>query len=564
MPRAPRRPSPPPTPEAEAEQPQPQVLEDVVADAPEGEPVIMTYVGPPVEMPPTEDIFGITYTADAVAEAPMAVEATTEAPVLQVCPHCERTITEDNPLIRPEGADAPYCNVCVLDDHFHCENCGELTHSDESYEVYTGRSASVSWCETCNSESGHNCDMCGNTYSGNVAVEDDEEADEEGVAICEFCHADRDERNRIANAAREARQAEAIARRLAQEAEEDKAAPKAESKIIPGTSLMRIERTVRDSTWRENGALQIGKPTDRFSERPIGVEFETDFNGKSTKLKGLVLGTLPKWGCHSDGSISGDEYVTAPISGHHIEDEVTAFYHFCKELDVRMANPSVGMHVHVHSQDIWAEVQVDEARFLGNSVFNIGSFRSPMGANFTVQDAQDALICFGSTLADMCRLLVGAQRGKSGYCSAGFGVRDKGPRAPGVSKLGTSSYPTIAVRNKTMEFRVWPGTDILEKALSRIELSQRAVDMAYNLIRKQDQDEVKRVLMAMGDLVVVGNGALMQTTEEACLEQGRKYVNGVCDLFALSDKARERHLKTIDTIVQNVAVRNGLITAGGE
>lgn len=52
-----------------------------------------------------------------------------------------------------------------------------------------------------------------------------------------------------------------------------------------------------------------------------------------------------------------------------------------------------------------------------------------------------------------------------------------------MKKCNSHSYPTIAVRDDTIEFRLWPSTKNIEYHLARIELSQKLVGLLDRSVR---------------------------------------------------------------------------------
>jgi hypothetical protein len=74
------------------------------------------------------------------------------------CERCEQTSTDDN-----YGAcidDQAWCQGCVSDDAFQCNECGEHRNDDDSRTVLDSKSNESQWCESCADNGATSCESC--------------------------------------------------------------------------------------------------------------------------------------------------------------------------------------------------------------------------------------------------------------------------------------------------------------------------------------------------------------------------------------------------------------------
>lgn len=517
---------------------------------------------------------------DEIVDAEVHDSAAPALPQVFVCEHCgSRHTVEENLIPAVPDESLPACCIsCRPDVYLYCDHCDSYIVPSEGVDVNVyDRSQEAGTllfhhtiCQSCldgGPDGVFTCENCGYVFSDRQVVQCEVEVEDEieeteyhiecdvcaGVQVeyCDPCgRAYRHDEDGCSHIMRERREREA---QLAAEA----------NAVTIGTLLKRRSAiTAGRERWTQSSSFIVGDATDRFLQRPVGIEFETTAPGREPEFKAWVKGSLPGWGIHSDGSIDGDEFVTPPIGGGLIDDHVRMFYALCDDHKVIMARPAIGMHVHVHAKDIWALIQVDEGRW-EKRPFDMGTFRHTYETgethSFSVRDAQDAIIVFGAAASSVCRQLVGGARRNSRFCNSGFNIRAKNSSmVVGVNKLGTHDYPTLAVRSHTIEFRVWPGTDVVEKALARIETSQKIVERMHEMLIREDTEFAKDRLIQMQGLFYDGERINGHGKYEDRMAAGHAFVDKLSSFLGLSEETRDRHHKTITTIIDNIAVRNGV------
>lgn len=265
----------------------------------------------------------------------------------------------------------------------------------------------------------------------------------------------------------------------------------------------------------------IGDCTKQFNgKRTIGIEFETQENAYQLSFIKALKNKLTRWGIHEDGSLPDDalEFVSNPISGHIIQNEVIDFYDLCDKHGVQIQGDSAGMHVHVDANELfdiigrhqgmtWGNATANEIRtrlnIQGSLIINTSKRTNEYGTtiythyytrandNFVdeIQHSdipEEVMIMFGNAFVNLTRCFIGKKRALNNYCSRPFAFRDKGSKPKELKKTNTVSYPAIAVRSyKTFEFRLFPSTGSRNYALARIELSQKLVEHMVKLMTEQ-------------------------------------------------------------------------------
>lgn len=277
-----------------------------------------------------------------------------------------------------------------------------------------------------------------------------------------------------------------------------------------------------ETYYRDTSKLPtIGDCTKQFSgKRTVGIEFETQENAKQYPFTNELKDKLKRWGIHSDGSLPDDalEFVSNPISGHIILNEVIDFYELCDKYGVQIQGDSAGMHVHVNAHELfdiigkhqgmtWGNATANEIRtrlnIQGSLIINTSKRTNEYGTtiythyytrandNFVdeIQHSdipEEVMIMFGNAFVNLTRCFIGKKRALNNYCSSPFAFRDKGSKPKELKKTNTVSYPAIAVRSyKTFEFRLFPSTGSRNYALARIELSQKLVEHMVKLMTEQ-------------------------------------------------------------------------------
>jgi hypothetical protein len=76
------------------------------------------------------------------------------------CDDCATFCDDCNEGYRPDGgwrSNQSYCDSC-MENYFHCERCGDLTHNDDYHNV-----SNDAWCASCVSDA-HYCESCDEYY----------------------------------------------------------------------------------------------------------------------------------------------------------------------------------------------------------------------------------------------------------------------------------------------------------------------------------------------------------------------------------------------------------------
>lgn len=234
--------------------------------------------------------------------------------------------------------------------------------------------------------------------------------------------------------------------------------------------------------------VQVGTSFARFSARPVGLEIETGQGGRKTKVLRWIKNNLPTWGMTSDGSLvdSGYEYISGPMSGDIIEGSYKAFASAMIEKEIAVEQAKAGYHVHVNAKDI----------------FKLIKDLQDAGKNAEADVCEDLMQAWGDAMVSFSRTLVAPWRRQSYFCIGNFGYRSsKGSFPRYLKKAKGSSYPPVAIREQTLEFRIFPSTANIEWHLARIEYSQKSVDLLFAaMVDSAKADSLGRLILALGGL----------------------------------------------------------------
>ena len=238
----------------------------------------------------------------------------------------------------------------------------------------------------------------------------------------------------------------------------------------------------------------LGIPSERFSMRCVGYEFEWHDGAKNVDMQLEMLTKYPSFGMDEDGSIrseSGLEYVTSRMGGSCIDEVVREMYALAKKFKVNTQHPSCGLHIHVDTRDMYRELNALWSTTLNSDARLAKKYES----NF---------VAYGDAMVKLCRKFVLPNRVDNQFCYGGFALRAKsGHTHPSFKtrNLKRINYPAIAVREQTIEFRLWPSTLDREFVIARTELSQKLIDKMAVLMNSGDQDCVQVYIEAINSIL---------------------------------------------------------------
>jgi len=197
----------------------------------------------------------------------------------------------------------------------------------------------------------------------------------------------------------------------------------------------------------------------RFSSRPVGVELEIPEHTGGLEVLVRDYG----WEMQQDDSIPGEgvEAVTPPIHGDAIREQINRFYSICKRAGVSTEHYTCGTHVHINAVDIYS--------FVGQSPKK--------------EELENRVHEWGMVVAGLSRLFVGPRRNGTRFASGGFAIRGNHSDPPALKKLRRINYPTLAIRDNTFEFRIFPSTAEVRFTLARIAFCQAAGDWIYKHLK---------------------------------------------------------------------------------
>ena len=196
-----------------------------------------------------------------------------------------------------------------------------------------------------------------------------------------------------------------------------------------------------------------GKANTRFSERLVGLELETGAGATYMPFVRAYLKSCKGWAYKEDCSLDtgGMELVSPPVGGASISREIKRVYRVLGKHQVDMTSEAAGSHIHVDMRDVFQKLQ----------------------ANPT------AVSCFnqwGVQLVETVRRMVDSDRAENDYCGGSFGLRNSFERKAFLPTVEPGSYPAVALRFNTLEFRIWSISDSAELTIARAEFSQKVVD----------------------------------------------------------------------------------------
>lgn len=255
--------------------------------------------------------------------------------------------------------------------------------------------------------------------------------------------------------------------------------------------------------------VQVGTSFARFSARPVGLEIETGQGGRKTKVLRWLKSHLPTWGMTSDGSLvdSAYEYISGPMNGNIIEDSYKGFASALMEKEIAVEQAKAGYHVHVNAKDIFKFIKdLQES-----------------GKNAEADVCEDLMQAWGDAMVSFSRTLVAPWRRQSYFCIGNFGYRSsKGSFPRYLKKAKGSSYPPVAIREQTLEFRIFPSTANIDWHLARIEYSQKSVDLLYAAMMDPTKAEsLGRLILALGGL------------------EGQSKIDFLCTELGMSDEGKK-------------------------
>lgn len=377
--------------------------------------------------------------------------------------------------------DSLYCDDCAVD----CDNCGHRMFRDDGYGV-----GDKLWCEGCVDNSSFVCYACDDRFPDSEARPVVVNRNGRMVSYCKRCYED--------------------STWFCEHCDESH----------PDNYTCRIDY---------DAIARRGNPTPRFIDRFMGLELETGEHGGDRDFIDAVTSTLKGWTDKEDGSLrnGGREFVSPPLSGDELEKDINQFYYLVRREGVEIdwnADNQIGAHMHVDARDIWK------------------------GVSMSKPDTVDALISWGRCAPRVVKYFVSRRRAENLYCSGGFGFRNpedrenkSWSRSPGLPN-SEGRYPTVAIRQDTVEFRIWPGTTSVTRYKARAELSLRMVQALADAVNGPDADTRRSgwaVIKAMQKLETYGMdqenfnnlmdllGVSMATREALAIIHNRFYNNTI-------------------------------------
>ena len=203
-----------------------------------------------------------------------------------------------------------------------------------------------------------------------------------------------------------------------------------------------------------------------FSDRCVGVELEIPEDCPTLRRRMEDR----EWSIHDDGSIpdDGNEYVSPKMQGDTIREDVTEFYRIAADREIRTEHQTCGVHCHIDARDIFRAINA-----------------ATDGQRTRV--IEDRVKEWGMAVSALSRLFVGPSRNGTRFASGGFAIRGSYNCDPiALKKSRRVEYPTVAIREETFEFRLYPSTSVANYTLARVAWSQACVDWLH---RRLDQSE---------------------------------------------------------------------------
>lgn len=377
-----------------------------------------------------------------------------------------------------------YCESCRDDNYIGCESCGEWIALGDDIEVRVsiirGAAVTEQWCEDCVGQHTTACDHCDATVADTLRT-----TTVDGEEWCQRCT--------------------------------DRSAHYCDHcEVYHSDDYECYECSESDEcqdTWDCDDADYGDDDSYRFLGRLIGVELETGENGTAHSFMDAWRYEMDGWGYTDDSSLTGGgvELVSPKMRGRAIGDGIEMAYLVMKAHGVVTEHNKAGAHVHVDIRDF-----IERQKMRYDHVVRAHSGR--------FNRADEYFLRWGRLMAEICTFFVSTSRASNHYCSDGFALRGTATAHQRVSKKITSGrYPTIALRSETLEFRIWPSTSCSANMLSRVELSQKAVDRMVRFIEKPKRmrnllcglSKALRLLKASkGNAATEKIGALLSLTDE--------------------------------------------------
>ena len=415
----------------------------------------------------------VTKCADCTCEKP-------PAPIMVLCSQCGEDV-DTRMTIDVQGS--PYCPTCAedqsctscgekipfaavrwLDDGDPicpdcsgvCERCQELDLADNMSPVNMAHLPSQQWCESCVDNLAFCCNWCDETYHYSQCT------DIHGDSYCQRC----------------------VYRHF---------------HYCDGCDEWHGEDD--DCEYgcfrqKENSYdAEIGSPTSRFTIRTVGIEIETGTGATKPAFADALYSKFPNWGNKDDSSLScgGRELVSPPMGGDRIE-QVTGVYDLLHRHHVDMEDEDAGCHIHVDFRDCKELLHEEYDREMTRKV--------------PIDYRRNTFLFWGNQAVRAARRLVEPGRAANHYCASPFGFRESYERSDALrNKLAETGYASVAVRQDTLEFRIWSVTGNADLSLARLEFSQKSVEYLRRMLATTPHSQrayCKRLERAVG-LLVTGN-----------------------------------------------------------
>lgn len=214
-----------------------------------------------------------------------------------------------------------------------------------------------------------------------------------------------------------------------------------------------------------------------FSNRLVGIELEIpQFNHRLEAMEYDY-----NWKIENDGSIpnEGRELISPPIKGDNILTQITRFYGIAANAGIRTEHNTCGTHVHINAMDVYAWINEQEES----------------------ESLDDRINEWGMAVSALSRLFVGPGRNGTRFARGGFAIRDSYPCIPGALKKSRRvEYPTLAIRENTFEFRIFPSTTRSDYTLARVAFCQAAGDWLFKNIQLTEATFNRRLRTLMAPI----------------------------------------------------------------
>ena len=290
-----------------------------------------------------------------------------------------------------------------------------------------------------------------------------------------------------------------------------------------------------------------------FSNRFVGVELEIpqDHHRLCHEMEDR------NWNIHDDGSIpeDGGEYVSPKMAGDKILNDISMFYSIAAQEDIRPEHHTCGMHCHVDARDVFQKV-------------NAGASKEE------IRLREDRVRDWGTAVSALSRLFVGPSRNGTRFAAGGFAIRSSYNCEPAALKKSRRvEYPTLAIREETFEFRVFPSTTVRDYTLARVAWAQACVDWLHKRMHQADstwRPSFRKFIKPLKDNAALQDlNVMLPLWEEIGLcEDAQQVLMSIAQKFQVPNRAvlpgiwqrerdliieQEQHLQVItDTMVEAV------------